>query len=137
MASKETLLNNLAILMGGRSAEQLVFNTTWSGSENDLKRVCSLANKMVLDWGMSGKLGHAAYNDEMMASFMDSGYASNRSFSEETAREIDLEIRQISNNAFDCATNLLIEHRHHLDRIAELLLEKDTITGQEILDVIS
>jgi cell division protease FtsH len=132
---KEYMLDRLAVMMGGRAAERLIFNTATSGAENDLKQATSLARKMVLDWGMSDRLGNIALGSKTEQVFLGEE-TSSRDYSEMTAREIDQEIRGIVEEAYRRAGNLLTERRHQLDDLADLLIEKEIVSGTEVLRLI-
>ncbi len=133
---REYMLDRLAVMMGGRAAEKLVFESTTSGAENDLKQATQLARRMVLDWGMSEEMGPLAFGGESDEVFLGQEIAQRRSYSEKTARQIDLEIKQIVENAYERASETLQEHRDHLDRLAEILLEREEIPGEEVLSLV-
>jgi cell division protease FtsH len=133
---REYMLDRLAVMMGGRAAEKLVFESTTSGAENDLKQATQLARRMVLDWGMSEEMGPLAFGGESDEVFLGQEIARRRSYSEETARQVDLEIKQIVENAYERANETLREHRDHLDRLAEILLEREEIPGDEVLSLV-
>lgn len=134
---KEYMLDRLAVMMGGRAAEELIFETATSGAENDLKQSTQLARKMVLDWGMSEHLGNIAFGDENEEVFLGEDLAHRRSYSETTAREIDEEIKTILDQAYNRAKRTLIEHRDGLDRVVEALIEKEDISGDEVLQLLN
>jgi cell division protease FtsH len=133
---RDYMLDRLAVIMGGRAAEKLVLDTITSGAENDLKQATRLARKMVLDWGMSDRLGHVALGDEDDEVFLGEDIAKRREYSESTAREIDIEIRKILEEAFDRATQVLEEHRDSLDQVAQALLDREDIPGQEVVRIV-
>ena len=130
------LLDRLAVMMGGRAAEKLVLDTITSGAENDLKQATRLARKMVLDWGMSDRLGHVALGDENDEVFLGEDLAKRREYSESTAREVDIEIRTILDEAFERATQVLEENRQGLDQVAQALLDREDIPGTEVLRIL-
>jgi len=127
--NREYLLDRLAVIMGGRAAEQLIFNTATSGAQNDLMQVAKLSRKMVMDWGMSDRFGHLSFGNGQEEVFLGRDMHRQRDFSDSTAREIDEEVKQISKEAYDRALNTLKENRKILDNIAELLLEREEISG--------
>ena len=94
--SRDFMVDRMAVMMGGRTAEDLVIGTPTSGAENDLKQATRWARKMVLDWGMSRKVGHVALGDENEQVFLGEDLAHRREYSEATAREIDEEIRALT-----------------------------------------
>lgn len=133
---REYLLDRLAVMMGGRAAEDLVLKTSTSGAENDLKHATQLARKMVLDWGMGGRFRHMALGGRSEQVFLGEEIAQRREYSETTAREVDEEIQQILEGTYQRAINTLQEHRDALDRLAEALLEHEELPGNEVLDII-
>ncbi|MFZ0544181.1 MAG: ATP-dependent zinc metalloprotease FtsH [Candidatus Promineifilaceae bacterium] len=133
---REYLMDRMAVMMGGRAAEDIIFDTYTSGAENDLKQATQLARKMVLDWGMSEKLGHVALGGERDQVFLGEEIAHRRNYSETTAREVDEEIRRILGAAYKRATEVLRQYRKELDAVADALLSKEEITGEEVLQLI-
>lgn len=133
---REYLLDRLAVMMGGRAAEQLKFQTATSGAENDLKQATQLARKMVLDWGMSNLLQHVALGSERKEVFLGEEIGHHREYSETTAREVDQEVKGILEEAYQRAARTLQEHRRQLDDLAELLLEKEEVSGEAVLELI-
>jgi cell division protease FtsH len=130
--SKKFLLNSICILFGGRVAEKIIFDEITTGAGNDLERATGLARKMVCEWGMSDDLGPLTYGKKEEQIFLGREIAQNRDFSEETARQIDVAVRQIINGAVDKVTKLLEENRDILDKMTEELLEKETIVLDDI-----
>jgi cell division protease FtsH len=135
--TREYIVDRLAVMMGGRAAEQLVLNTTTSGAENDLKQATRIARKMVLDWGMSSKLGQVALGGPREHVFLGEEIGHQREYSEETARDVDEEVRTILSDAYNRARDLLTEKREGLDRVAAKLLEKEELTGAEVGDLLN
>ncbi|MEX0928519.1 MAG: hypothetical protein WDZ53_03870 [Balneolales bacterium] len=133
---REYLLDRLAVIMGGRAAERMIFGTATSGAENDLKQVTKLARKMVLDWGMSEKFRFTALGGQRDEVFIGEQMGSQREYSDETAREADKEANKILEEAFRRAEEVLKTYRSSLDRLAELLLEKEEVMGEEILKLV-
>ncbi len=130
------LVDRLAVMMGGRAAENLVLETATSGAENDLKQATQLARKMVLAWGMSERLGRVAWGEEREQVFLGEEIAQRRNYSETTAREIDEEVKAILDEAFQRATDTLQTHRQGLDRIAQRLIEEEEIMGRVVLELL-
>ena len=130
--SKEYAENTIAILMGGRLAEELVFGQQTTGAGNDIEKATDLARKMVCEWGMSEKLGPLAFGKKEEAIFLGREFAQHQDYSESTASEIDIEVRQIVMRNFDRAKQLLESHRLELQALAEALLERETLNGEEI-----
>lgn len=133
---KEYMLDRLAVMMGGRAAEEVVAGTTTSGSEDDLKQATRLARRMVLEWGMGRSLGQMAVGDGHEDVFLGQEIVQRREYSEATAREVDEEIKMILKESHDLAVELLKKHRDGLDRIATDLLEREEITGKEVLELV-
>ena len=133
---KEYMLDRLAVMMGGRAAEEVVAGTATSGAADDLKQATGLARRMVLEWGMSQSLGQMAMGDGRENVFLGYEIAQRREYSEETAREVDEEIKKILKESYDHAVDILQKHRDGLDRVAKDLLEKEEITGKEVLELV-
>lgn len=129
---KEYLLDRLAVMMGGRGAENLVFGTITTGAESDLKEATRLARKMVVDWGMSERLGHMTPGGE--DTYLGDQYGA-QAYSDATARMIDQEVRSILEQAYNKAFQVLQEHRTALDRIADALIEREEIPGSEVVEI--
>ena len=130
------MLDRLAVMMGGRAAEEVVSGTATSGAADDLKQATVLARRMVLEWGMSERLGQMAMGDGRENVFLGYEIAQGREYSEETAREVDEEIKKILKESYDQAVNILRTHREGLDRVAKDLLEKEEITGKEVIELV-
>lgn len=130
--SKEYLKNQLAILMGGRVAEQLIFKELTTGAGNDLERATELARKMVCEWGMSEKLGPVTFGKTEQEVFIGRELAMKKNYSEEIAVLIDDEIRKFVYEAEETAKNILTANIDKLHLVAQTLLEKETLTGSEL-----
>ncbi|MBP6941232.1 MAG: ATP-dependent zinc metalloprotease FtsH [Syntrophorhabdaceae bacterium] len=133
--SKEYLLNNITILLGGRAAEELVLNHMTTGAGNDIERATAIARKMVCEWGMSERLGPLNYGKDEEHIFLGKEIGRHRDFSESTAQEIDRELQSMVNGCYEKAKGLLSGNMSALHGIAGKLLEKEALDGQEI-DVI-
>ncbi|NIR42436.1 MAG: ATP-dependent zinc metalloprotease FtsH [Gemmatimonadetes bacterium] len=133
---REYMLDRLAVMMGGRAAEQLVFDTSTSGAENDLKQATQLARRMVLDWGMSEKLGPMAAGGERRQVFLGEEIAHQKNYSEATARQVDEEVKAIVDGAYARAKETIETHRDILDQVAELLKEREEIDGAEVTELL-
>nr|WP_206017922.1 ATP-dependent zinc metalloprotease FtsH [Rhodohalobacter barkolensis] len=133
--NKEYLLDRMAVIMGGRAAEQLIFNTATSGAQNDLMQVAKLSRKMVVEWGMSEKFGHLAFGGDEEDVFLGRDMTRQKSYSDSTAREIDQEVQVISQEAYDRALKILKENKEAFDKLAELLIEKEEVSGEEVLSL--
>jgi len=133
---REYMMDRLAVMMGGRAAEEVVERTATSGAEEDLKQATRLARKMVLEWGMSESLGEMAMEDGHETVFLGHEIAQRREYSEATAKEVDEEIKKILRQSYEQAKDILRKHREGLDRVAEELVEKEEITGKEVLELV-
>ncbi|HEU4628590.1 MAG TPA: ATP-dependent zinc metalloprotease FtsH [Gemmatimonadaceae bacterium] len=124
-------------MLGGRAAEEVVYGTKTTGAENDIEQATTLARNMVTRWGMSDRLGmvQLAPRENPYLASLDGQASVARSFSEETARLVDAEVRRIIAESHDEARRLLTEHRAALDALAEALLARETLDEREILDV--
>ena len=132
---KKRLLNMIAVALAGRIAEELVFDDISSGASSDIKKATSTARQMVCDLGMS-PLGPIAFGENQDTLFLGREIQRHESFSQETARLIDTEIKAIIDGEYKRATQLLTEHRAALDMIAEALLEHETIEGKHVMEII-
>jgi cell division protease FtsH len=134
--SKEFLYNTLAILLGGRVAEELVLNHITTGAGNDIERATDLARKMVCEWGMSETLGPLTFGKKDEEIFLGREIATRRDFSEQVAVEIDREVKRLVLENYDRAKRLLTEHMATLRALAEALLEKEVLDSLEIDQIV-
>ena len=134
---KDQLESELSVAFGGRVAEEIVFNRISTGAANDIKQATDVAQKMVRSWGMSNDLGPLSYakNDEHI--FLGREIAQHRDYSEETAKKIDEEINDLVEKAYNRAKKVLEENIDILHSLAERLLEKETVLGKELDELIS
>lgn len=130
--SKDYLLKALAILLGGRAAEEIALNHMTTGAGNDLERATDLARKMVTEWGMSDKLGPVTFGKKVEQIFLGREISQHKDYSEKTAVDIDEEVKRIVLDAYVTAKSLLTENQDLLEMLAKNLLEKETIDGSEI-----
>ncbi len=128
--SAEWVRDRIAMALGGRIAEELVFEQLTTGAADDFKKATQLARSMVTEWGMSERLGPLAYVEKEESGFLGASY--HKDYSEETAKEIDDEVRGIINTQYARAYKLLEGERPKLDRLAEALLERETLDREEI-----
>jgi cell division protease FtsH len=135
---KSKMKAELAMAMGGRVAEEVVFGSdkVSNGASGDIKMATNMARMMVTEWGMSDKLGMVAYADNSQEVFLGHSVTQSKNVSEETARQIDAEIRGIIDGAYARATQVLTENRDELERLAQGLLEYETLSGDEIRTVL-
>ena len=129
---REHLLNNIAILLGGRAAEEIALKHMTTGAGNDIERATALARKMVTEWGMSDKMGPLAYGKKEEQIFLGREIAQHRDYSEHTAIEIDEEVKRIVSDNYERAKKLIGDRRETLDQLTKALLEKETLDGPEI-----
>jgi len=133
---KLELLDRLVVIMGGRVAEELVFQDVTNGASSDIRHATHIARKMVCEWGMSEKMGMVEYGAHEEHVFLGRDLGKSRDYSEATAQEIDREVRHISDTAYARAKKLLTAHREQLEKIAKALLEFETLDGDQIRDII-
>src|SRR6267143_1192296 len=134
--SKVYLYNQLAILMGGRVAEELVLKDMTTGAGNDLERATDLARKMVCEWGMSEKMGPLTFGKQNEQVFLGRELGSQRDFSDQIAMEIDQEVKRLVTENYERAKRLLTENMASLKRLAEALLEKEVLDGSDIDNIL-
>ena len=131
--NKRALLGQIAMMMGGRAAEHLIFKRFTTGASDDLKRATELARKMVCQWGMSEKLGPLTYAEDAGHVFLGRDLQQHKEFSNESMKMIDEEVLEILNSSYDRAKKVLKTYRKALESLAETLLEKETIDGDHVL----
>jgi cell division protease FtsH len=129
---KDYLLNNIAVMMGGRVAEELVLNSQTTGAGNDIERSTELARKMVCEWGMSERLGPLALGQKEEQIFLGREITQHRDYSEETARLIDAEIRATVTQSYEKAKEIIQRNLDTLHRLASALLDKEVLDGGQI-----
>ncbi len=130
--SKDHLLKTLSVLLGGRAAEEIVFNHMTTGSGNDLEKATDIARKMVCEWGMSEKIGPLTFGKQEEQIFLGREIAQHKDYSEKTAEEIDSEIRKIITDRYEYSKRLLSDNRDLLEKLASALLEKETLDSAQI-----
>jgi cell division protease FtsH len=134
--SKEYILNKIAIFLGGRAAEELVLLTQTTGAGNDLEMATEWARKMVCDYGMSDKIGPLTFGKREEHIFLGREIAQHKDFSEQTAVDIDTEIKRIVLENYDRAKDIIRQQMERLHRLASALLEKEVLAGEEIDEVL-
>jgi len=130
--TKEYLVNNLAILLGGRAAEEIALNEMTTGAGNDLERATELARKMVCEWGMSEKMGPVTFGKRGEHIFLGRDFAEHKNYSEKTAVEIDEEIRRFVESSYERAKKIINDNRDKLEKLVEALLKKETLDAKDI-----
>jgi cell division protease FtsH len=133
---KEYLYNNIAILMGGRAAEELVLKHMTTGAGNDIERATELARKMVCEWGMSEKMGPLAFGKKEQEIFLGREISQHRDYSEHTAVEIDHEVKRLVVENYERAKSLITNNMKALKDLAEALLEREVLDAPEIEKII-
>jgi cell division protease FtsH len=136
--SRSYLQNQMAVALGGRLAEEIVFGEeeVTTGASNDLQQVTRVARQMITRYGMSNRLGPVALGRQQGNVFLGRDIMSERDFSEETAATIDDEVRKLVDEAYVRAKNVLMENRHVLDKLAEMLIEKETVDSEELQELL-
>jgi len=128
----EFALNRICIMMGGRCAEEVIFNQRTTGAGNDIEQATELARKMVTEWGMSDAIGPLNFSRGPSEVFLGRDFTSTEAYSEDTSQRIDAEIRRIVTEQHERARKLLEDHQAELERVAKALLEFETLTGEEV-----
>ena len=134
--SKEYAENNIAFMMGGRIAEEVIFHHQTTGAGNDFEKATELARRMVCEWGMSEKLGPLTFGKKDQNIFLGREFDRAKDYSEKTAQEIDEEIKSFVLKGYARAKKIITEHRNELERLALALLEFETITGDDVNQLI-
>jgi cell division protease FtsH len=132
---REYLLTQMRVMLGGRTAEEVVFNDVTTGAANDLQRVTSLARRMVSQFGMSDEIGPLNFGEDERQPFLGYSLSQGRSYSEETAARIDAEVRRLVEQAHQDTRKLLSENRDKLDRLAQELLDNEVVEKNRVLEI--
>ncbi|MGK2938324.1 MAG: ATP-dependent zinc metalloprotease FtsH [Solirubrobacteraceae bacterium] len=131
LTTRAELSDQMAMTLGGRAAEEIIFGEVTTGASNDLEKVTATAKQMVMRYGMSEKLGPRVFGHDHSQPFLGREFSSEPDYSDEIAREIDDEIRRVVESAHQRAIDILTEHREQLVRISELLVKRETIEKRE------
>jgi cell division protease FtsH len=131
LTSRSALMDQLAMILGGRAAEELVFNEITTGAANDLERATAMARQMVTRLGMSEKLGPRVFGSDPHQPFLGRELGAEPSYSEEMAQEIDEEIYRLIDDAHQRAGKVLLDHQEALHKIAAILIEHETIDKEQ------
>jgi cell division protease FtsH len=137
LMTRPELLDRLAVLLGGRVAEELVFGEISTGAQNDLQRATAIARSMVAEYGMSDRLGLVTYESARQPMFLPENYTPNKTYSETKATQIDEEISAVMEQTHQRVRNILSERRKVLDNLAHLLSEKEIVQGEELRRMLS
>ncbi len=133
LTTRAELADTMAMTLGGRAAEEIVFGEITTGASNDIEKVTATAKSMVMRFGMSEKLGPRVFGHDTTQPFLGRSMGSEPDYSDDVAREIDDEIRRIVESAHQSARDILSEHREDLDRVSNILLERETLDAQEFV----
>jgi cell division protease FtsH len=136
MMSRSQLMAQLAMMLGGRAAERVVFDEITTGASNDLERVTQTAKQMVTRFGMSEKLGPMALGHQQGQVFMGRDFHAQPDYSDEIAFQIDKEIRRIVDESYDTAEDLLVRNRTLLDKLSKELIEVETVDANHLMRLI-
>jgi cell division protease FtsH len=137
LLTRNDLLNQLSVLLGGRSAEEIAFGEVTTGAQNDLMRATDIARAMVTEFGMSEEMGAVNYSAHKRSQFIDTPFAPERGpYAEETALKIDVEVKRLLDEAHQTARRVLRERRGILDRVSNQLLEKEVIEAEELQELL-
>jgi cell division protease FtsH len=135
--TREYLNDQIAILLGGRIAEEITMKGMTTGAGNDLERSTELARKMVCEWGMSDAMGPLTFGKKEEQIFLGREIAQHQDYSEDTAIRIDQEIKRFVTNNYERARTLLEKYRHALDRIAEELLAREVLDAEQVRRIVA
>jgi cell division protease FtsH len=134
---REFLLSKIIVLMGGRAAEEIVLNMQTTSAGNDIEKASELARKMVCDYGMSDELGPLTFGRKQEQIFLGREIAQHRDYSELTAQRIDEEVKNVVNSAYGKSSQLIQGNLNRLNKMAETLLERETLNGDEIDEIMA
>jgi cell division protease FtsH len=137
LTTRSELLDTMAMTLGGRAAEEIVFGEITTGASNDLEKVTATSKQMVMRFGMSEKLGPRVFGHDHGQPFLGREFSAEPDYSDEIAREIDLEIRRIVESAHTVARDILTEHREALNSISEILLKRETIERDQFVALLN
>ncbi len=136
LTTRAELTDTMAMTLGGRAAEEIVFGEITTGASNDLEKVTETAKQMVMRFGMSERLGPRVFGHDRSQPFLGREFSAEPDYSDEIAREIDDEIRRIVEEAHQTSKDILTEHREQLDRISRILLERETIEAEQFVAIL-
>jgi cell division protease FtsH len=134
---REHLLQNIAVLFGGRIAEEVFMSQMTTGASNDFERATDLARRMVTQWGMSDSMGPMVYGENEGEVFLGRSITTHKNVSEATMQKVDAEIRRIVDQQYGLARRLIEENRDKVEMMAKALLEWETIDSDQIEDIMS
>jgi len=137
MMTREELTDRISVLLGGRIAEEIIFNEVSTGAQNDLEKASEIARRMVKYYGMSDKLGLVTFEPENKPAFLGWGMGSNKGYSEETAREIDIEVKRIIDDVYAKTREILERQKPMLIKLSKILMEKEVIEEEELKKILN
>jgi cell division protease FtsH len=137
LTTRAELSDTMAMTLGGRAAEEIVFGEVTTGASNDLEKVTATAKQMVMRFGMSEKLGPRVFGHDHGQPFLGREFSSEPDYSDDVAREIDSEIRRIVEEAHQLARDILAKHRDNLDKTSTVLLRRETIEREEFIGLLA
>jgi cell division protease FtsH len=132
LETRDGMLDQIAVLLGGRTAEELFCDDITTGASNDLERATKLAREMVTRYGMSDELGTQVFGEAQHEVFLGRDYAQHNDYSAETAKRIDDEVERIMREAHERARGVLGDRREQMDTMAKVLLERETVEGDAV-----
>jgi cell division protease FtsH len=136
LTTRAELTDTMAMTLGGRAAEEIIFSEITTGASNDLEKVTETAKGMVMRFGMSERLGPRVFGHDRSQPFLGREFSAEPDYSDEIAREIDDEIRRIVEEAHQTAKDILAERREQLERISQILVERETIGAEEFVKLL-
>jgi cell division protease FtsH len=136
IVSRSELRDQLAVLMGGRTAEELIFEEPTTGAQNDIEKATEIARAMVTEYGMSEVLGPQQLGQKNGEVFLGRDWGHQANYSQEVAARIDAEVRLLIDNAHEEARSILVKHRKTLDALAAALMEKETLDTPELMEIL-
>ncbi len=137
LMTRAELLDKLCVMLGGRVAEEVIFNEISTGAQNDLQRAAGIVRSMVKEYGMSEKFGPLTFEKERRPLFLDMGLPNGpKEYSEETARELDQEVKKLIDSSYQKVKEMLTQNQDRLRNLAKVLLEKETLEGEEIRKIL-
>lgn len=137
LMTKSELMDKITVLLGGRGSEEINFKEVSTGAQNDLLKAADIARSMVTEYGMSEALGPLTFGRERRPLFLDVMLPQSKEYSEETARQIDDEVRKLINSCYERAKEILTEKKGKLDMLSKLLLEKEVVEGEELKQLVA
>jgi cell division protease FtsH len=132
LTTRSEILNRLCVLLGGRMAEQLIFDEVTTGAQDDLSKATQIAHKMVCEYGMSDRLGPITYRKKSEELFLGRELGEGQNYSDQTAQVIDEEVKRLIADSQERVKKILVENRSALETLAKTLVEKEVLNGEEI-----